>query len=88
MLFFSFVRILFYIFFICLEVFEICDGTQSFLERDNFEKELGYADDDPFAEDFSDISQHDIITVIADGDRVARLEILYILYIIYIFRYI
>ncbi|VDN50611.1 unnamed protein product [Dracunculus medinensis] len=54
------------------EVFEICDGTQSFLERDNFEKELGYADDDPFAEDFSDISQHDIITVIADGDRVAR----------------
>lgn len=44
----------------------------SFLERDNFEKELGYSADDPFAEDFSDMTQYDIVNVIADGDRVGR----------------
>ncbi|CAG9534240.1 unnamed protein product [Cercopithifilaria johnstoni] len=46
--------------------------TSSFLERDNFEKELGCSADDPFAEDFTDISQHEIVNVIADGDWVGR----------------
>ncbi|VIO94028.1 RhoGAP domain containing protein [Brugia malayi] len=46
--------------------------TSSFLERDNFEKELGCSADDPFAEDFSNISQHEIVNVIADGDWVGR----------------
>uniref|UniRef100_A0A915Q3J3 Rho-GAP domain-containing protein n=1 Tax=Setaria digitata TaxID=48799 RepID=A0A915Q3J3_9BILA len=46
--------------------------TSSFLERDNFEKELGCLADDPFAEDFSDISQHEIVNVVADGDWVGR----------------
>uniref|UniRef100_A0A0N5AG04 Rho GTPase-activating protein 1 n=1 Tax=Syphacia muris TaxID=451379 RepID=A0A0N5AG04_9BILA len=46
--------------------------TRSYLERDNFEKEWGCSADDPFAEDFTDISQHDIVEVIADGDRVGR----------------
>ncbi|KAL3993776.1 Divergent CRAL/TRIO domain family protein [Acanthocheilonema viteae] len=46
--------------------------TSSFLERDNFEKELGCSADDPFAEDFIDISQHEIVNVIADGDWVGR----------------
>ncbi|VDN18824.1 unnamed protein product [Gongylonema pulchrum] len=41
-------------------------------DRDNFEKELGYSADDPFAEDFSDISQHEIVNIIADGDWVGR----------------
>lgn len=48
------------------------DLTRSYLERDNFEKEWGCSADDPFAEDFTDISQHDIVEVIADGDRVGR----------------
>lgn len=46
--------------------------TRSFLERDNFETELGCSADDPFAEDFSDISRHQIVNVIADGDWVGR----------------
>ncbi|MFH4977095.1 hypothetical protein AB6A40_003804 [Gnathostoma spinigerum] len=45
---------------------------RSFLERDNFEKELGCSADDPFSEDFSSISRYDIVDVIADGDRVGR----------------
>uniref|UniRef100_A0A915BC22 CRAL-TRIO domain-containing protein n=3 Tax=Parascaris TaxID=6254 RepID=A0A915BC22_PARUN len=52
----------------------VVDGSspRSFLERDNFENELGLIADDPFAEDFTDMSQHDIVNVIADGDRVGR----------------
>uniref|UniRef100_A0A0R3RT28 Rho GTPase-activating protein 1 n=1 Tax=Elaeophora elaphi TaxID=1147741 RepID=A0A0R3RT28_9BILA len=46
--------------------------TSSFLERDNFEKELGCSADDPFAEDFTNINQHEIVNVIADGDWVGR----------------
>ncbi|KAK0394465.1 hypothetical protein QR680_000753 [Steinernema hermaphroditum] len=47
--------------------------NRSFLERDNFENEIGtVGPDDPFAEDFSDISHHNIVEVIADGDRVGR----------------
>lgn len=49
--------------------------TRSFLERDNFETELGCSADDPFAEDFSDISRHQIVNVIADGDWVGRFVI-------------
>lgn len=44
--------------------------SRSFLEREDFESELGAVD--PFSEDFSDISHYDIVEVIADGDRVAR----------------
>uniref|UniRef100_F1L440 Rho GTPase-activating protein 1 n=1 Tax=Ascaris suum TaxID=6253 RepID=F1L440_ASCSU len=52
----------------------VLDGSssRSFLERDNFENELGLTVDDPFAEDFTDMSQQDIVNVIADGDRVGR----------------
>ncbi|VDD88654.1 unnamed protein product [Enterobius vermicularis] len=46
--------------------------TRSYLERDNFEREWGCTADDPFAEDFTEISQHDIVEVIAHGDRVGR----------------
>ncbi|TMS32143.1 hypothetical protein L596_000026 [Steinernema carpocapsae] len=47
--------------------------NRSYLERDNFENEIGtVGSDDPFAEDFSVISQHSIVEVIADGDRVGR----------------
>uniref|UniRef100_A0A1I7YEW9 Rho GTPase-activating protein 1 n=1 Tax=Steinernema glaseri TaxID=37863 RepID=A0A1I7YEW9_9BILA len=47
--------------------------NRSFLERDNFENEIGtVGPDDPFAEDFSDISHLNIVEVIADGDRVGR----------------
>ncbi|OZC06015.1 hypothetical protein X798_07001, partial [Onchocerca flexuosa] len=44
------------------------DITFSFLERDNFEKELGCSVDDPFAEDFTDISQHEIVNEL-DGEK-------------------
>ncbi|CAJ0957448.1 unnamed protein product, partial [Mesorhabditis belari] len=44
--------------------------SRSFLEREDFESELGSVD--PFAEDFSEIAKHDIVELVADGDRVAR----------------
>lgn len=34
--------------------------SRSFLESDNFESELG-GNDDPFAEDFSEIQRHEIV---------------------------
>ncbi|KAL3116153.1 hypothetical protein niasHT_004558 [Heterodera trifolii] len=47
--------------------------TKSFLERDNFESELGATQqDDPFGEDFCDISSNEIIDVFADGDLAGR----------------
>ncbi|CAD5210932.1 unnamed protein product [Bursaphelenchus okinawaensis] len=45
---------------------------RSFLERDNFENELGIQADDPFGEDFSDIHQLEVVSVIAEGDFVSR----------------
>uniref|UniRef100_A0A7E4V4V0 Rho GTPase-activating protein 68F n=1 Tax=Panagrellus redivivus TaxID=6233 RepID=A0A7E4V4V0_PANRE len=57
-------------------------GDHSFLERDNFEEELGNGNfDDPFSESFADIARHQIVDVIAEGDLVARPIIL-----IYAFR--
>lgn len=51
------------------------DSDKSFLERDNFESELGATTlDDPFSEDFSDISTHDIIDVFCEGDLVGRFK--------------
>uniref|UniRef100_A0A1I7WWA8 CRAL-TRIO domain-containing protein n=1 Tax=Heterorhabditis bacteriophora TaxID=37862 RepID=A0A1I7WWA8_HETBA len=44
--------------------------SRSFLEREDFESELGSVD--PFEEDFTSISMHNIVEVIADGDRVGR----------------
>ncbi|KAE9416854.1 hypothetical protein Angca_006565, partial [Angiostrongylus cantonensis] len=44
--------------------------SRSFLERLDYESELGTVD--PFEEDFSAIASHEIVEVIADGDRVAR----------------
>ena len=55
--------------------------TRSYLERDNFEREWGCTADDPFAEDFTEISQHDIVEVIAHGDRVGRLILIFFLFI-------
>ncbi|VDN06184.1 unnamed protein product [Thelazia callipaeda] len=52
--------------------FDIMKSVSSFLERDDFEEELGCLADDPFAENFTDISQHEIVNVIADGDWVGR----------------
>lgn len=50
---------------------EFCEG-KSFLERDNFEKELGSNSEDPFGEDFSQIAQHEIVDVFAEGDLGGR----------------
>jgi hypothetical protein len=36
-------------------------AARSFLERDNFEHELGSTAEDPFAEDFHDIARHEIV---------------------------
>ncbi|VDL80749.1 unnamed protein product [Nippostrongylus brasiliensis] len=44
--------------------------SRSFLERLDYESELGSVD--PFEEDFSAIATHEIVEVIADGDRVGR----------------
>lgn len=44
--------------------------SRSFLERSDYESELGMAD--PFEEDFTNIATHEIVEVIADGDRVGR----------------
>ncbi|XGW12081.1 hypothetical protein V3C99_013061 [Haemonchus contortus] len=44
--------------------------SRSFLERLDYESELGSVD--PFEEDFSTIATHEIVEVIADGDRVGR----------------
>lgn len=44
--------------------------SRSFLERLDYESELGAVD--PFEEDFSAIATHEIVEVIADGDRVGR----------------
>nr|CDJ80698.1 RhoGAP domain containing protein [Haemonchus contortus] len=44
--------------------------SRSFLERLDYESELGTVD--PFEEDFSTIATHEIVEVIADGDRVGR----------------
>ncbi|CAD5215403.1 unnamed protein product [Bursaphelenchus xylophilus] len=46
--------------------------SRSFLERDNFENELGIEVDDPFGEDFGDIHRHEIVSVIGEGDLVSR----------------
>ncbi|KAH7727112.1 RhoGAP domain-containing protein [Aphelenchoides avenae] len=48
------------------------DAGKSYLERDNFENELGSAADDPFAENFGDISKHNVVDVVAEGDFVGR----------------
>uniref|UniRef100_A0AC34R2F1 CRAL-TRIO domain-containing protein n=1 Tax=Panagrolaimus sp. JU765 TaxID=591449 RepID=A0AC34R2F1_9BILA len=49
------------------------DHDHQFLERDDFEQELGTSGlEDPFSENFSDIARHGIVDVIADGDLVAR----------------
>lgn len=45
---------------------------RSFLERDNFENELGIEVDDPFGEDFNDIHCHEIVNVVGEGDLVGR----------------
>ncbi|CAO4365397.1 unnamed protein product [Caenorhabditis nigoni] len=45
--------------------------SRSFLETEEFETELGGLDE-PFEDIFNDISAHEIIQVIADGDRVGR----------------
>jgi hypothetical protein len=37
--------------------------TRSYLESDNFETELGSSADDPFAEDFSEIQRHEIVSL-------------------------
>lgn len=47
------------------------ENEKSFLERDNFEAELGFTSDDPFEEDFSDVSVPEIIEVFAH-DSVGR----------------
>lgn len=44
--------------------------SRSFLETEEFETELGGVE--PFEDLFNDISAHEIIQVIADGDRVGR----------------
>ncbi|RCN35741.1 RhoGAP domain protein [Ancylostoma caninum] len=44
--------------------------SRSFLERSDYESELGIAD--PFEEDFTNIATYEIVEVIADGDRVGR----------------
>ncbi|KAI6196886.1 Rho GTPase-activating protein 1 [Aphelenchoides besseyi] len=47
--------------------------TRSFLESENFERELGSAiDEDPFAEDFSEIARYEIVNVIGEGDLAGR----------------
>ncbi|EGT45001.1 CBN-RGA-1 protein [Caenorhabditis brenneri] len=45
--------------------------SRSFLETEEFETELGGVEE-PFEDIFNDISVHEIIQVIADGDRVGR----------------
>lgn len=45
--------------------------SRSFLETEEFETELGGLEE-PFEDIFNDISTHEIIQVIADGDRVGR----------------
>ncbi|KAI6242753.1 Rho GTPase-activating protein 1 [Aphelenchoides fujianensis] len=48
-------------------------AARSFLESENFERELGSAvNEDPFAEDFSDIARHEIVSVIGEGDLAGR----------------
>ncbi|CAB3404988.1 unnamed protein product [Caenorhabditis bovis] len=44
--------------------------SRSFLETTDFESELGGVE--PFEDSYSDISSHEIVQVIADGDRVGR----------------
>ncbi|CAJ0573504.1 unnamed protein product, partial [Mesorhabditis spiculigera] len=44
--------------------------SRSFLEREDFESELGSVD--PFSEDFSEISSFEIVEVVGDGDAAAR----------------
>uniref|UniRef100_A0A914I5Q7 Rho-GAP domain-containing protein n=1 Tax=Globodera rostochiensis TaxID=31243 RepID=A0A914I5Q7_GLORO len=57
------------------------DMTKSFLERDNFESELGTTQqDDPFGEDFGDISSGEIIDVFADGDLAGRPVVVFYAY--------
>ncbi|PIO54268.1 RhoGAP domain protein, partial [Teladorsagia circumcincta] len=46
--------------------------SRSFLERLDYESELGTVD--PFEEDFSTIARYEIVEVIADGDRVGRFK--------------
>lgn len=48
-------------------------SQKSFLERDNFETELGTANDDPFAENFAEIENNDIIDVFGE-DVIARFK--------------
>lgn len=49
------------------------DNHHQYLERDDFEQELGTSGlEDPFSEDFSDIARHGIVDVIGEGDLVAR----------------
>ncbi|KAI1718430.1 rhoGAP domain-containing protein [Ditylenchus destructor] len=57
-------------------------AQKSFLERDNFENELGSAAEDPFGEDFSDISKHEIVDVFGEGDLAGRPVI-----VIYAYRF-
>ncbi|VDN21558.1 unnamed protein product [Cylicostephanus goldi] len=52
--------------------------SRSFLERSDYESELGTVD--PFEEDFTSIATHEIVEVIADGDRVGRPIIVFYAY--------
>ncbi len=47
------------------------EGTKNFIERDDFENELGSPSEDPLAEDFTDISTHEIVDVVGD-DKAGR----------------
>uniref|UniRef100_A0A915DYM2 Rho-GAP domain-containing protein n=1 Tax=Ditylenchus dipsaci TaxID=166011 RepID=A0A915DYM2_9BILA len=62
---------------------ESSSNAKSFLERDNFENELGSTSlDDPFGEDFTDISKHEIVDVFGEGDLAGRPVI-----VIYAYRF-
>ncbi|CAK5083914.1 unnamed protein product [Meloidogyne enterolobii] len=55
---------------------------KSFLERDNFENELGPSgvNEDPFGENFTDMASNEIIDVFGDGDFSARPVVVFYAY--------
>jgi hypothetical protein len=67
---------------------QIFAQQKSFLERDNFEKELGPngVNEDPFGENFADMASSEIIDVFGEGDFAARLISISVLKIIFNLR--
>ena len=60
-------------------------NSRSFLEREDFESELGGVD--AFDETFATIAQQEIVEVIADGDRVGRSVFWFLVVAILFFPY-